>query len=371
MRVAIITESFPPDVNGVANSVLRSADTPARARPRAVGRRPPAVHGHAPGARPAALSGGADPVRAAAGVPGVPARACRSGRSPPPSATTAPRSCTWPARSSSARGGCLGRARAGPAGGRGVPDRRRRVCPRVPDGLGPRRSPGVGCAACTPAPPGRWPRRPRPRPTLVAHGVRRRVALAARASTRRRSTRRTATSGSGARSPRTARCSSATSAGSPPRSGSTCSRRRPGCRASGWSIVGDGPGRGGAAPGAAGRRSFVGERHGSQLARLFASLDVFVHTGPFETFCQAIQEAMASGVPVVAPAAGGPLDLVQPRPHRLSSCRPATAPRWPRRWRRWRPTRPCARAFGRAARADVEERTWAAVGDELIDHYRA
>ena len=51
---------------------------------------------------------------------------------------------------------------------------------------------------------------------------------------------------------------------------------------------------------------FTGLLTGAALSRAVASLDVAVHTGPHETFCQSAQEAMASGVPVVAAGSRGP-----------------------------------------------------------------
>jgi glycosyltransferase involved in cell wall biosynthesis len=56
---------------------------------------------------------------------------------------------------------------------------------------------------------------------------------------------------------------------------------------------------------------FSGYLRGEALATAYASADMFVCPSDSETFGQVIQEAMASGLPVVAARAGGALDLVR------------------------------------------------------------
>ena len=134
-------------------------------------------------------------------------------------------------------------------------------------------------------------------------------------------------------------------------------------------IVGSGPAEQAirrAIPGAI----FLGQRHGADLASIYASLDLFVHSGPHETFGQTLQEAAASGLPVIAPAAGGPLDLVDDGVTGFLVA-PDDAGALARAVARLAADPGLRSAQGRAARQRVLGRTWQALGDELIGHYEA
>jgi phosphatidylinositol alpha 1,6-mannosyltransferase len=56
---------------------------------------------------------------------------------------------------------------------------------------------------------------------------------------------------------------------------------------------------------------FTGQLSGEDLAHAYAAMDVFVHCGTEETFGQTIQEAHASGLPVIAPSKGGQRHLIR------------------------------------------------------------
>lgn len=113
---------------------------------------------------------------------------------------------------------------------------------------------------------------------------------------------------------------------------------------------------------------FTGALYGAELAAAYASMDVFVHPGEHETFCQAVQEAMASGLPVVAPNAGGPRDLVAPYRTGLLLDVDGFEARLPEAVEHLIAERP---RYSVAARRSVLTRTWPAICDELLAHYEA
>lgn len=133
-------------------------------------------------------------------------------------------------------------------------------------------------------------------------------------------------------------------------------------------VVGDGPRRRGLQrlmPNA----HFTGQLTGAELGRVMASLDLLVHPGADETFCQVIQEALSAGVPVVAAASGGPLDLVRhgengwlwagDDPHLLAAQVAAIR------------DEPAERAWVRTrTQPSVAGRSWGRLTEQLLGHYR-
>ena len=76
-------------------------------------------------------------------------------------------------------------------------------------------------------------------------------------------------------------------------------------------VVGDGPERAALEKKFAGRDAvFLGYRKGAELADVYAAADAFVYASRTETMGNVVLEAQASGVPVVAPRAGGLASVV-------------------------------------------------------------
>jgi len=114
--------------------------------------------------------------------------------------------------------------------------------------------------------------------------------------------------------------------------------------------------------------TFLGRLEGEDLAHAYAAMDVFVHCGTEETFGQTLQEAHAAGVPVVAPNRGGPRHIVVPGETGYLVD-----------WTRWGSFRQAVEELSadkallermsRVSRASVAEKTWAANNEQLLGFY--
>jgi glycosyltransferase involved in cell wall biosynthesis len=113
---------------------------------------------------------------------------------------------------------------------------------------------------------------------------------------------------------------------------------------------------------------FTGYLQGADLAHAYASADLFVFPSANETFGNVVLEAMASGLPVIAPRSGGPVDQVVDGENGflfesddMAELVSLT---------RWLISDPSyIRQLGATARAYAELQSWEGLLDALLDDY--
>lgn len=133
-------------------------------------------------------------------------------------------------------------------------------------------------------------------------------------------------------------------------------------------ITGDGPYLAEARAAAPARCTFTGYLTGHELSATYASADIFVFPSRTETYGNAVLEALASGLPVVAYAEGGVLENLSHGDNGLL-CPPGDVEALGRAIRRLVYDEVLRRRLGRIARARAESRTWDRAFDQLLDGY--
>ncbi|WP_165244360.1 glycosyltransferase family 4 protein [Paludisphaera soli] len=134
-------------------------------------------------------------------------------------------------------------------------------------------------------------------------------------------------------------------------------------------FVGDGPSREGLEARMKGSARFAGYRVGDDLADHYAAGDVFAFTSTTETFGNVVLEAMASGLPVVALRAGGVGEIVRDGETGLLVDPDAPADAFAAALLRLVDHADLRLRLAAAARAYAESQSWDAIMDGLRDRY--
>ncbi len=139
-------------------------------------------------------------------------------------------------------------------------------------------------------------------------------------------------------------------------------------------IVGDGPLRSTLETQFAGtqrdasRTVFTGYLRGDDLAAAYAAADLFTFPSANETFGNVVLEAMASGLPVIAPRAGGPVDLITQGINGFL-CAPDDQTEWLTLIQQCVEEPTMTQRMGQRARSFAESRSWEAVFNGLLRDY--
>jgi len=134
-------------------------------------------------------------------------------------------------------------------------------------------------------------------------------------------------------------------------------------------IVGDGPYRPALAEQLGAAAHFTGHLQGETLAAAYASADIFAFPSLTETFGLVVLEAMASGLPVLAMRAGGVPSVVQDGRTGLL-CEPNAPATWLAGAQQLVASAAWRKELGAQGRLVALERSWEATFDRLLDDYR-
>lgn len=134
-------------------------------------------------------------------------------------------------------------------------------------------------------------------------------------------------------------------------------------------FVGDGPSREELEERMGARARFAGYRVGDDLADHYAAADVFAFSSATETFGNVVLEAMASGLPVVALRAGGVGEIVRDGSTGLLVDPDASPRAFADSLVRLVDDADLRHRMAAAARAYAESQSWGAIMDELRERY--
>ncbi|MCL7957781.1 MAG: glycosyltransferase family 1 protein [marine benthic group bacterium] len=134
-------------------------------------------------------------------------------------------------------------------------------------------------------------------------------------------------------------------------------------------VVGDGPSAAELKARAPGNVLFTGYLEGDELARTFASADLFLFPSDTETFGNVVLEAMSSGLPVIGPDRGGVPELIRPAIDGLLF-RSGNAEELAAATHTLLSDASLRKRLARAARRSAEQRSWDSIFDGLFAGYR-
>lgn len=113
---------------------------------------------------------------------------------------------------------------------------------------------------------------------------------------------------------------------------------------------------------------FTGYKQGHELAQIYASSDIFAFPSGFETFGNVVLEAMASGIPAVGVSKGGVMESIIPHRNGLLA-QPDDADSFTQQLEEMIQNDEMRCQLGKRARKFAETRSWDSIFKELMESY--